>query len=144
MQKVDRRSAVALALAAASAAVVKPAIAQAIGATETSPGPGVVIRSYGEERSLIPGFKTVTLRDVILQPGAKTKEETEMMNPMICHIAEGELRVVQDGKSITAKKNYVWTCNTGTKEHVDNDSNAVATMRSTDLKARAQRWPPSS
>jgi hypothetical protein len=58
-----------------------------------------------------------------------------MMNAMICHIAEGELRVVQDGKTITAKKNYVWTCNTGTKEHVVNDSNAIAIMRITDLKA---------
>ena len=135
MQKVNRRSAVALGLAAASAAAVRSAIAQTPGATETSPFPGVVIRSYGEERSLIPGFKTVTLRDVIMQPGAKTKEDTEMMNAMICHIAEGELRVVQDGKTITAKKNYVWTCNTGTKEHVVNDSNAVAIMRITDLKA---------
>ena len=135
MQKVNRRSAVALGLAAASAAAVRPAIAQTPGATETSPSPGVVVRSYGEERSLIPGFKTVTLRDVIVQPGAKTKEDTEMMNAMICHIAEGELRVVQDGKTMTAKKNYVWTCNTGTKEHVVNDSNAVAIMRITDLKA---------
>jgi hypothetical protein len=137
MQNVNRRSAVAWGLAAASAAVVKPAIAQtpaSPGATETS-FPGVVNRSYGEERSLIPGFKTVAMRDVILQPGAKTKEENEMMNAMVCHIAEGELRIVQDGKTITAKKNYAWTCNTGTKEHVVNDSNAVAIMRITDLKA---------
>jgi hypothetical protein len=41
---------------------------------------------------------------------------------------------LQDGKSITGKKNYVWTCNTGTKEHVINDSNAVAIMRITDLE----------
>ena len=65
MQKVNRRSAVALGLAAASAAAVRPAIAQTPGATETSPSPGVVVRSDGEERSLIPGFKAVTLRDVI-------------------------------------------------------------------------------
>jgi hypothetical protein len=138
MQNVNRRSAVALGLAAASAAVVKPTIAQtpaSPGASETSPFPGVVIRSYGEERSLIPGFKTVAMRDVILQPGATTKEENEMMNAMVCHIAEGELRIVQDGKTIPAKKNYAWTCNTGTKEHVVNDSNAVAIMRITDLKA---------
>src|SRR4051812_45689674 len=54
MQNVDRRSAVALALAAASVAVTKPGNAQTTGspgATETSPFPGVVIRSYGEERS---------------------------------------------------------------------------------------------
>ena len=117
---------------------VKPGNAQTTGspsATETSPAPGVVIRSYGEERSLIPGFKTVAMRDVILQPGAKTQEETEMMNAMVCHIADGELRIVQDGKSLTGKKNYAWTCNKGTKEHVVNDSNAVAIMRITDLKA---------
>jgi hypothetical protein len=139
MQNIDRRSALSLGLvAAATTAVVKPASAQTAtspGATETSPAPGVVVRTYGEERSLIPSFKTVVMRDVILQPGAKTKEDTEMMNAMICHIAEGELRVVQDGKPFTAKKNYVWTCNTGTKEHVVNDSNAVAIMRITDLKA---------
>jgi hypothetical protein len=138
MQNVDRRSAVALGLAAASTALVKPAAAQtpgSPGATETSPFPGVVIRAYGEERSLIPGFKTVAMRDVIMQPGAKTKEGTEMMNAMICHIPEGELRIVQDGKTFTAKKNYAWTCNTGTKEHAVNDSNAVAIMRITDLKA---------
>ena len=134
MQEVNRRSAVALGLAAASATVVKPAIAQTPGANETSPFPGVLVRSYGEERSLIPGFKTVTLRDVILQPGAKTKEDTEMMNAMVCHIAEGELRIVQDGRPFTGKKNYVWTCNKGTKEHVINESSAVAIMRITDLK----------
>jgi hypothetical protein len=90
MRNVDRRSAVALGLAAASTALVKPAAAQTPGSpggTETSPFPGVVIRAYGEERSLIPGFKTVAMRDVIMQPGSKTKEETEMMNAMICHIA---------------------------------------------------------
>jgi len=60
MQNIDRRSALGLALAAASTAVAKPAAAQAAAsprATETSPSPGVVIRTYGEERSLIPGFK---------------------------------------------------------------------------------------
>ena len=58
-----------------------------------------------------------------------------MMNPMVCHITEGELRVVQDGKTITAKKNFVWTCNKDTKEHVINDGSVVAIMRITDLKA---------
>jgi hypothetical protein len=135
MQNVNRRSALALGLAAASTAVVNSAAAQTPGPAETSPAPGVVVRTYGEERSLIPGFKTVVMRDVILQPGAKTKEDTEMMNAMVCHIAEGELQVVQDGKPLAAKKNYVWTCNKGTKEHVINNSSAVAIMRITDLNA---------
>ena len=135
MPNVNRRSAVALGLAAASVTLVKPAAAQATGYKDATPWPGVVVRTYdGETPSLIPGFKTVSMRDVIVQPGSKTMGPP-MMNAMICHITEGELRVVQDGKTMTAKKNYVWTCNTGTKEHVVNDSNAVAIMRITDLKA---------
>ena len=138
MGQVNRRSAVALGLAAASAAVVKPAAAQspdALAGKDTHVSPGVVARTYSEESSLIPGFKKVAMRDIIVQPGTKTKEDNEMMNAMICHITEGELQVVQDGKTITAKKNYVWTCNKGTKEHVINNGNVVAVMRITDLLA---------
>ena len=136
MQKVNRRSAVALGLAAASAAMMKPAALQTTDYKDATPWPGVVVRAYGAETpSLIPGFKTVSMRDVIVQPGSKTAENSTMMNPMVCHITEGELRVVQDGKTITAKKNFVWTCNKDTKEHVVNDGNVVAIMRITDLKA---------
>jgi len=138
MQEVSRRSAVALGLAAASMAVVKPAAAQTtdpLAGKDESPFPGVVVRTFGEERSLIPGFKTVSMRDVILQPGAKLPENAVMMNAMLCHITEGELRVVQDGEPFAAKRNYAWTCNKGTKEHAVNDSDAVAIMRILDLKA---------
>ena len=142
MKKLDRRSALALGLAAASAAVVKPAAAQkaagAIAWKDASPWPGVVVRSYGEAGtpSLIAGFKTVSMRDFIVQPGSKgNPDSTPMMNPMVCHILEGELRVEQDGKSWTAGKNYVWICNTGTKENVVNVGKVVAIMRITDLKA---------
>jgi hypothetical protein len=135
MQKVNRRSAVALGLAAASAAVVKPAAAQTTGYKDTTPWPGVVVRAYdGETPSLIPGFKTVSMRDVIVQPGSKTMGPP-MMNAMICHITEGELRVEQEGKVFSAKKNFVWTCNKDTKEQVSNEGSAVAIMRITDLKA---------
>jgi len=58
-----------------------------------------------------------------------------MMNAMICHIPEGELRIVQEGKTFTAKKNFVWTCNKDTTEQAFNDANVVAIMRITDLKA---------
>ena len=138
MRKINRRSALALGLAAASAAMVKPAAAQTaagIGGKDATPYPGVVVRTYGDMAtpSLIPGFKTVSMRDVIMQPGSKTAGPP-MMNPMVCHILEGEMRIEQDGKSWTAKKNYVWTCNKDTKEQAFNDSNAVAIMRITDLK----------
>ena len=135
MQKVNRRSAVALGLAAASAAVVKPAAAQSTGYKDTTPWPGVVVRAYdGETASLIPSFKTVSMRDVIMQPGSKTMGPP-MENAMVCHITEGELRVEQDGKMFTAKKDFVWTCNKETKEQAFNDGRVVAIMRITDLKA---------
>ena len=104
MQKVNRRSAVALGLAAASAAVAKPGLAQTTGYKETTPWPGVVVRAYdGETPSLIPGFKIVSMRDVIVQPGSKTMGPP-MMNAMVCHITEGELLVEQEGKTFTADR----------------------------------------
>jgi len=134
MTKVDRRSALAIGLAAASAAIVKPASSQTMDYKDTTPFPGVVQRAYGESPSLIPAFKTVAMRDIIVQPGSKTAGPP-MMNAMVCHVLEGELRVVQDEKTFTAKKNFVWTCNKDTKESVFNDGNVVAIMRITDLKA---------
>ena len=135
MKKLDRRSALAIGLAAASAAVVKPAAAQTTDYKDTTVAPGVVNRVYGEGPSIIPGFKTVSLRDIIIQPGSKTPENQVMMNAMVCHITEGELRVVQDGKTFTAKKDFVWTCNKDTNEQAFNDGRVVAIMRITDLKA---------
>ena len=135
MKELNRRSALTVGLAAASAAVVKPAAAQTTDYKDTTVAPGVVNRVYGEGPSIIPGFKTVSLRDIIIQPGSKTPENQVMMNAMVCHITEGELRVVQDGKTFTAKKNFVWTCNKNTKEQASNVSNAVAIMRITDLMA---------
>src|SRR4051794_25832748 len=69
------RASSALGLAATSVALGKTMTAQAadpLAGDGTSPAPGVVVRTYGEQPSLIPGFKTVSMRDVILQPGAQT------------------------------------------------------------------------
>ena len=136
MNKIDRRSALGIGLAAASAAMVKPAAAQTTGYKDTTPWPGVVVRAYdGETPSIIPGFKTVSMRDIIMQPGSKTADNA-MPNAMVCHITEGELRLVQDGSNtFTAKKNHVWTCDKDTKEQAFNDGNVVAIMRITDLMA---------
>jgi hypothetical protein len=50
-------------------------------------------------------------------------------------VLDAPVPAVQDEKTFTAKKNYAWTCNKGTVEHVVNDSDAVAVMRILDLKA---------
>jgi len=135
MNKIDRRSALGIGLAAASAAMIRPAAAETMGYKDATPWPGVVVRTYeGETPSRIPGFKTVSMRDVIMQPGSKTMGPP-MENAMVCHITEGEMRLDQDGKTFVAKKNFVWTCNKDTKEQAYNDGNVVAIMRITDLKA---------
>ena len=135
MDRVDRRSALAIGLAAASTIMAEPAASQTVDTgKDTSPWPGVVVRQYGENPSIIPGFKTVSMRDIIMQPGSKT-QGPPMANPMICHVLEGELRLDQDGRVFTGKKNFVWTCNKDTKEQAFNDGNVVAIMRITDLMA---------
>jgi hypothetical protein len=138
MDKLDRRSTLAFfGLFAASTAGLKPAAAQAMDMTagkDTTLAPGVVQRVYGEGPAIIPGLKSVSMRDIIMQPGSKTGDNT-MKNAMVCHITEGELRLVQDGKTFTAKKNHVWTCDKNTKEQAFNDGNVVAIMRITDLIA---------
>ena len=138
MKKVDRRAALTVGLAAASAALVQPARAQpanAVGSKDASPSQGVTVRTYGTPTpSLIPGFKTVSMRDFIVQPGATgNPDSTPMPNAMVCHILDGELQVEQNGKRWTAAKNFVWTCDKGTKESVRNTGTTVAVMRITDL-----------
>ena len=138
MKKVDRRSELKIGLAAAaSGAGVRLAAAQttdALTGKDASPWPGVVVRTYSESPSIIPGFKTVSMRDIIMQPGSRTMGPP-MPNAMVCHILEGEMRIDQDGKVFTAKKNFCWTCNKDTKEQAFNDGNVVAVMRITDLMA---------
>jgi hypothetical protein len=138
MDRIDRRAALAAAAATASIAVLGdggPAASQTMdmgAGKDTTIAPGVVQRAYGETPAIIPGFKAVSMRDIILQPGSATPDNS-MKNAMVCHITEGEMQIVQDGKEFAAKKNFVWTCNIGTREAARNSSNAVAVMRVTDL-----------
>jgi quercetin dioxygenase-like cupin family protein len=86
-----------------------------------------------KQESLIPGYKTVSMRDIVFQPGSNTPNNT-MMNDMVCHITEGELRVVQnDQQEFTAKKGDVWSCAVGTKEQGWNEGDVVAIMRVIDM-----------
>ena len=137
MDNIDRRSALALlGCIAVAVAGAKPAAADSMTSTgDKTLAPGVVQRAYGASPSLIPAYKSVSMRDIIMQPGSKTAPDAAMKNDMVCHVTEGELRLIQDGKTFTAKTNSVWTCAKGTKEQAFNDGTAVATMRITDLMA---------
>jgi len=111
-----------------------PAVAQTYGPDEGKEiAPGVRVVALGERASVIPAYKMIKLRDVVIQPGAKTPDNV-MKNDMICHMTEGELSVVQNEKKFTAKKGDVWTCaNADTTEGTQNTSSAVAIMRVIDL-----------
>jgi hypothetical protein len=133
MQYVDRRSTLALGLTAASALIFAgTGAAEATVGDETEPAKGVKVKILGEGPAMIPGYKTVRLRDISYQSGSSSPAMV-MKNPMVCHVAEGELEITQDGKTFTAKKNFVWTCNTGTTEGAANKGSGVGVMRITDL-----------
>jgi quercetin dioxygenase-like cupin family protein len=135
MLDIDRRSALAIGFAGLSGLVLPElAAAQTYGPNEGKElTQGVRQVDLGERESLIPAYKKVHLRHIVLQPGAKTPDNA-MMNDMLCHMTEGELAVVQNDKQFTVKKGDVWTCAKGiTTEGTQNKSNAVAIMRIIDL-----------
>ena len=137
METVNRRSTLALGLTMAATPLIvsaTPAAAQTYGPDEGKEvAPGVRVVALGERASVIPAYKMVKLRDVVIQPGAKTPDNV-MKNDMLCHMTEGELSVVQNEKKFTVKKGDVWTCaKADTTEGTQNTSNAVAIMRVIDL-----------
>ena len=139
MRGIDRRSAVALGMATAAVpasalAAARPAAAQTRGSTEGKEiRPGVRQIDLSPPRpSKIQGFKTVSMRDVVLQPGAEIPEFA-MPNPMLCHVTEGELAIRQDGRDFVAKKGDAWDCGKGTREGTKNNGTTVGVMRIIDF-----------
>jgi hypothetical protein len=140
MRDFDRRSAVALSLATATAAFATPQTARAetygpsYGSNDGQQrAPGVRQVDLGRRESMVPAYKTVSMRDIIYQPGSKT-QNPGMQNDMVCHCLTGELHLDQgDGKQFTAKQGDVWTCAKGMPENTTNNGGAVAIMRVTDL-----------
>jgi quercetin dioxygenase-like cupin family protein len=136
MRNISRRPALAFGLAAAAAPMTtRDAGAQmqtGAGAEGNEVAPGVREVPLGKGEAMIGGYKTVSMLDVVIQPGANVPNDT-MKNDMVCHVAEGELRIVQDGKEFRLKKGDVWTCAKGMTEQTFNDGSTVAVMRVIDL-----------
>ena len=57
----------------------------------TEIAPGVRRVDLGTRESMIPAYKTVSMRDVVYQPNSKSMNPG-MANDMVCHCLEGELR----------------------------------------------------
>jgi hypothetical protein len=134
MATMNRRSILALGLAGTSLGVLRISTAEAAVGEEKEVSKGVKVRTLGEGPSLLPGYSKVSLRDVIFEPGGSVPER-KMMNAMVCHITQGELKIVQNGREFVAKKDHVWTCDKVTTEGATNAGPTVAIMRITDLLA---------
>ena len=137
MEAINRRSTLALGLTMAATPLIAwatPAAAETYGPDEGKEvGPGVRVVALGERASVIPAYATVKLRDIVLEPGAKTPDNV-MMNDMLCHMTEGELSVVQNENKFIVKKGDVWACAKGnTTEGTQNTGSVVAIMRIIDL-----------
>jgi hypothetical protein len=136
METIDRRAVIVGGVAAVAVATgLNEASAQQPG-TSLKPvqNEGVETKVLNEGKSMIPGYKNVRLLDVVVQPG-KSFGPNKMETPMVCHMLDGEMDITQDMGvgTFTAKKNHVWTCNTGMTEGGKNKGTSPATMRITFL-----------
>jgi quercetin dioxygenase-like cupin family protein len=141
MEAIDRRSALALGLTVAAPlpALFTPAtaLAQRYRADEGKEiAPGVRRVDLSKRGSEIAAYATVSMRDIVYQPGAKS-DNPGMPNDMVCHCLEGELQVNQGpGKQFVAKTGDVWSCMKGMPEANANNGSTVAIMRVIDLLGR--------
>ena len=138
MEDIDRRSALALGLATAATLPAlftpTPAFAQRYRPDEgREVAPGVRRVDLSKRASEIPAYATVSMRDNVYQPGAKT-DTPAMQNDMVCHCLEVELQVSQGpGKQFVAKTGDVWSCKKGMPEVTTNNGSIIAIMRVIDL-----------
>jgi hypothetical protein len=143
MKNFDRRSTFALGLVATSVALVAPqtAIAEIYGpdydandGRELAPGVRMV-ENISKRPSELSAYKTISMRDLIFQPGAKLAAPP-MANDMVCHCLDGQFQIDQGGdKQFAAKQGDVWSCAKGMPETTTNNGSTVAIMRVIDLLA---------
>jgi quercetin dioxygenase-like cupin family protein len=138
MEDIDRRSALAIGFVTAvtlpAVFTPTPASAQRYRPDEGREiAPGVRRVDLTKRASEIPAYATVSMRDIVYQPGSKSDNPT-MANDMVCHCLEGELEVSQGpGKTFVAKTGDVWSCMKGMPEANVNNGSTIAIMRVIDL-----------
>ncbi|WP_457094469.1 cupin domain-containing protein [Microvirga sp. P5_D2] len=133
MEHLNRRHALLSLVVASTFVPAGRAAAQSSGpATEGKEiGPGVRRIDHTKRETMIPNYKTVSMRDHSYQPGATTS--STMPNDMVCHMLEGELTVDTGSGDNVYKKGDVWSCAKGMPERSKNTGSAVAIMRIIDL-----------
>ena len=97
MEDINRRSVLAFGLATAATLPAlltpTPASAQRYRPDEGREiAPGARRVDFTKRESEIPAYATVSMRDIVYQPGSKS-DNPAMANDMVCHCLEGELQV---------------------------------------------------
>jgi quercetin dioxygenase-like cupin family protein len=125
--QMDRRAILMLGLAGASSLLLGKT--SSLMAAEEK---GIERKTLKEFETMIPGFKTVRLRESTFQPGASTPVRT-MSNAMICECTLGSFEITNDGRTFTANKGDMWTCRKDGTEGAMNKGTSEAIMRIIDL-----------
>lgn len=114
-----------------------PAVAQKYSPTDgTEIYPGVRLLTLGTRESMIPGYASVFMEDVVFQPKATIPLGDVMLDDMVCTVTEGELQITAGEMDFTAKDGDVWSCAKGsTRESATNNGSVPAIMRVINLKA---------
>src|SRR5260370_42253123 len=117
MEGMDRRSALGFGMAMAAPAslleLTTPAVAQEDGPNDGKElSPGVRLVEIGTRDSEISAYKSITIVDVVFQPGA-VAPTAKMDNDMVCHITAGEFTIKKAATEYTVKKGDIYTCGKG-------------------------------
>ena len=134
MENVDRRVALTLGLAAAQGLVFDASAAVAPYHPDFGKdiAPGVRQVDLGAVASTLPGYKTVTMRDLVFQPSANTFDPMTQ-NDMIGYVTDGLIRVRLDDREWVAKKDAPWISPRGIKTAYRNTGADIAVLRIIDL-----------
>jgi quercetin dioxygenase-like cupin family protein len=128
MEDVNRRSAMALGLtffAAPLAACATKAETRTSASNEGQEiAPGVRLVELGTRESDIPAYKSISVVDLVFEPGAIVPE-TVMDNDMVCHITAGEFLIRKGPRQFTVKEGDIYTCAKGQPDGATNTSNVV-------------------
>ena len=104
-------------------------MAKEYGPTEgTEIAPGVRVVEVGKADSVIPGYKSLNIIDVVFQPGAVAPESV-MDDDMVCHITAGEFKIKKGASEFNVKEGDYYTCAKGKTDMATNTSKVVGVHR---------------
>ena len=131
MRDMNRRSALALGLAATAATPLLTFASPALAKTKEygkndgkEIAPGVRVVELGTFESDIPAYKSINMVDIVFQPGA-VFPESMMDNDMLCYITAGEFTIKKPDREFKVKEGEMYACAKGKTDGATNTSNGV-------------------